>query len=298
MPDHDWDDSALEPSSLRLARVGAPGSEAPFLLDAAGDWYDIAGLTSDIDAQFLCSWGIQELRQAITDGRAAPVTTPMGRVAPPIAGPQAIVCVGENFRRRGQSDDSSPDLIVFLKAPSSVAAAQDQIVLPAPESRVDAEVEIGIVIGRRARYLSSPNDATDHVAGLVMANDLSERTLQLENSGGQWSKGKCCESFFPLGPWMLLTDSSWDKPRRLRSWVNGQPRQDEISDRMWRDLKDIVWSMSQLMVLEPGYLISTGTPIEGMALTDDFDYLAEGEVVEVAIEGLGSMRQRVVNRSV
>ncbi|WP_279582698.1 fumarylacetoacetate hydrolase family protein [Fodinicola feengrottensis] len=157
--------------------------------------------------------------------------------------------------------------ILFFKHPNTVVGPKDQVLLPRGSSKVDWEVELGVVIGKRARYLSSPDQALDHVAGYVLSNDVSERSFQIEQSGGQWSKGKCCETFNPLGPYLLTADELVDPQKLgLRSWVNGELRQDSSTADMIFSVAHLVYDLSQYLVLEPGDLLNTGTP-EGVALS-------------------------------
>ena len=268
--------------------MGAPGAERPVLY-AGGALYDLSPVTADIDGAFLAAGGYRgdpaELPPADVDG---------GRVGPPIARPGVILCVGQNYAAHAAESGAAPpaEPIVFYKAPNTIAGPEDDIALPRGSSRTDWEVELGVVIGRTARYLSSPEEALAHVAGYVVVNDVSEREFQLERSGGQWSKGKSCETFNPLGPW-LVTPDEVTFPLRLRSWVNGEPRQDSTTTDMIFDVGFLIWHLSQFTVLEPGDLINTGTP-EGVALSGRFPYLKPGDVVEMEIDGLGRQRSGVV----
>ncbi|GAB3937277.1 hypothetical protein GCM10027614_15220 [Micromonospora vulcania] len=164
------------------------------------------------------------------------------------------------------------------------------MLIPRGSTKTDWEVELAVVIGRRARYLDSPADARAHIAGYVLSNDVSERDFQLAVSGGQWSKGKSCETFQPLGPWLVTADEI-DDPQalRLRSFVNGEPRQDSSTKDMIFDVAYLIWHLSQYTVLDPGDVINTGTP-QGVALSGRFPYLADGDVMAVEIDGLGAQR--------
>ncbi|HWS31368.1 MAG TPA: fumarylacetoacetate hydrolase family protein, partial [Actinoplanes sp.] len=180
--------------------------------------------------------------------------------------------------------------IIFYKAPNTVIGPDDDVLIPRGSTRTDWEVELGVVIGRTARYLASPADAAAHIAGYVLSNDVSERTFQLDDSGGQWSKGKSCETFNPLGPWLATADELADPARiGLRSRVNGEVRQDSTSADMIFDVPHLIWHLSQYTVLEPGDLINTGTP-QGVALSGRFPYLAPGDVMEIEADGLGRQR--------
>jgi 2-keto-4-pentenoate hydratase/2-oxohepta-3-ene-1,7-dioic acid hydratase in catechol pathway len=171
-----------------------------------------------------------------------------------------------------------------------VVGPYDDVLVPRGSTRTDWEVELAVVIGRTARYLDSPEVALRHVAGFAVSNDVSERDFQLTVSGGQWSKGKSCETFNPLGPWLATVDEVGDSAALgLRSWVNGEPRQDSSSADMIFDVSYLIWHLSQYTVLEPGDVINTGTP-QGVAVSGRFPYLAPGDVMEVEIDGLGRQR--------
>jgi 2-keto-4-pentenoate hydratase/2-oxohepta-3-ene-1,7-dioic acid hydratase in catechol pathway len=182
---------------------------------------------------------------------------------------------------------------MFLKTPNTVVGPNDTVTIPRGSEKTDWEVELGIVIGRQASYLDSPADAAAHIAGYVTANDISERTFQLEISGGQWSKGKCAPGFNPTGPWLVTPDEVDPQALRLQSRVNGEPRQDSSTADMIFPVDHIVWHLSQFLTLEPGDLVLTGTP-QGVALSGRFPYLAPGDVVDIEIEGLGAQRQEFV----
>ncbi len=182
--------------------------------------------------------------------------------------------------------------VIFYKAPNTVVGPEDDVLLPPDSTRTDWEVELGVVIGRRARYLASIDDARLHIAGYVLSNDLSERDFQFARSGGQWSKGKSCETFNPLGPWLVTPDELGDPQHlRLRSSVNGRPRQDSTTADMIFGVAELVYELSRHSVLEPGDLINTGTP-QGVALSGRFPYLTEGDLVTLEIERLGRQDNR------
>ena len=183
--------------------------------------------------------------------------------------------------------------ILFLKTPNTVVGPYDDVQIPRGSTKTDWEVELGVVIGRRACYLGSPAESMDYVAGFVTANDFSERAFQLEVSGGQWSKGKSAPGFSPVGPWLVTPDEVEHQQLRLRTTVNGEPRQDSSTADQIFDVAYVVHHLSQYLVLEPGDLILTGTP-EGVALSGRFPYLVPGDLVEVEIEGLGRQRTRMI----
>jgi 2,4-diketo-3-deoxy-L-fuconate hydrolase len=277
---------------MKFARLGEPGSEIPVVLD--GDRHlDLRPLTSDVDGRFLADDPVGRTSAAIADGRL-PVLEGADalRVGAPIARPSAVVCIGMNYAAHAAESGSAPPSmpVMFLKTPNTVVGPYDPVTIPRGSEKTDWEVELGIVIGRRAAYLDSAADAAAHIAGFVAANDVSERTFQLEVSGGQWSKGKCAPGFNPTGPWLVTPDEVDPQALRLRSRVNGEPRQDSSTADMIFPIDHIVWHLSQFLTLEPGDLVLTGTP-EGVALSGRFPYLAPGDVVDIEIEGLGAQRQ-------
>lgn len=285
---------------MRLMRVGDVGRERPVVVDDDGVAHDLSALTSDIDGDFLAGGGIARAREALADLRPVPIDG--ARIGSPVARPQAVWCVGMNYAAHAAEGGAAPPEvpILFLKTPSTVVGPNDDVLIPRAwpgvghATRTDWEVELALVIGKRARYLDSPAAAMDHVAGFAVSNDVSERDFQLVHSGGQWSKGKCCETFNPLGPWLVPADEVDAPGLRLRSWVNGEPRQDSTAADMIFDIAHLVWHISQFAVLEPGDVINTGTP-QGVALSGRFPYLRDGDVMEIEIDGLGRQRQAVKN---
>jgi 2,4-didehydro-3-deoxy-L-rhamnonate hydrolase len=273
---------------MKYLRVGPAGAERPVAL-VDGRYLDLAGVTPDIDAAFLAAGGLR-------DPAGLPEIDIEGlRIGAPIARPGAIACIGQNYAAHaaesGAPVPTAP--ILFYKAPNTVVGPNDDILIPRGSTRTDWEVELGVVIGRTARYLDSPEQALDHVAGYAVANDVSERDFQLTVSGGQWSKGKSCETFNPLGPWLVTPDEVGDAGQlRLRSWVNGEPRQDSTTADLIFNVGYLIWHLSQFTVLEPGDLLNTGTP-QGVALSGRFPFLAPGDVVEMEIDGLGRHRNPV-----
>lgn len=280
---------------MKFARLGDPGHEIPVVID--GDRHlDLRPLTSDIDGDFLASDPVGRTSAAIAAGDLPELADAAElRIGAPIARPSAVVCIGMNYAAHAAESGSAPPPVpvVFLKTPNTVVGPNDTVTIPRGSEKTDWEVELGIVIGRRASYLDSPADAAAHIAGYVTANDLSERTFQLEVSGGQWSKGKCAPGFNPTGPWLVTPDEVDAQSLRLRSRVNGEPRQDSSTADMIFPIDHIVWHLSQFLTLEPGDLVLTGTP-QGVALSGRFPYLAPGDVVDIEIEGLGAQRQEFV----
>lgn len=280
---------------MKFARLGEPGSEIPVLLH--GDRHlDLRPITSDVDGRFLADDPVGRTSAALTAG-LLPELPDAGalRIGAPIARPSAVVCIGMNYAAHAAESGSVPPSVpvMFLKTPNTVVGPNDPVTIPRGSEKTDWEVELGVVISRRASYLESPADAAAHIAGFVAVNDVSERTFQLEVSGGQWSKGKCAPGFNPTGPWLVTPDEVDPQALRLRSHVNGAPRQDSSTADMIFPVDHIVWHLSQFLTLEPGDLVLTGTP-EGVALSGRFPYLAPGDVVDIEIDGLGAQQQRFV----
>ncbi|MFI6760053.1 fumarylacetoacetate hydrolase family protein [Micromonospora sp. NPDC050417] len=273
---------------MKYMRVGPIGAERP-VAHTDGRYFDLSGITGDIDGAFLATGGV-------SDVAGLPEIDITGlRIGAPIARPGVVLCVGLNYAAHAaESGAANPEHpVVFYKAPNTVVGPYDDVLVPRGSTKTDWEVELAVVIGRTARYLASPQEALAHIAGYAVANDISERDFQLAVSGGQWSKGKSCETFNPLGPYLVTPDELGDPGRLgLRSWVNGEKRQDSGTADMIFDVAYLVWHLSQYTVLDPGDLISTGTP-EGVALSGRFPYLSAGDVVEVEIDGLGRQRSVV-----
>jgi len=278
---------------MKLVRFGPKGRERPGVVDAAGVIRDISTLTRDIDGQALAGDLVATL--AATDVAALPAVDTGVRLAEPVGRVGKFICVGLNYsdhaRESGMTLPDEP--ILFMKATSAVCGPDDNTVMPRGATKVDWEVELGVIIGRRASYVSR-EAAMGHVAGYCVVNDLSERAFQLER-GGQWVKGKSCDSFGPFGPWLVTPDEVADSGN-LRLWldVNGQRMQDGSTRYMIFDVPYLVHYISQFMTLEPGDLISTGTP-PGVGLgMNPPRWLTEDDVVELGIDKLGTQRHRVV----
>ena len=279
---------------MKFARVGPSGQEVPVVVVEATH-FDLRPLTQDIDGDFLSTLDTGVIQSAIDNGVLPEMDVGPGtRVGSPITRPSAIYCVGLNYaahaRESGAELPAHP--VMFLKPPNTLNGPYDDVEIPRGSTKTDWEVELGIVIDKRCSYLDTPEQAMDHVAGFVLANDLSERTFQLEISGGQWSKGKSSPGFTPVGPWLVTPDSVDHANLRLQSSVNGEPRQDSSTKDLVFSVEHIVFHFSQFLVLEPGDLILTGTP-EGVALSGRFPYLTAGDLVELTIEGLGMSRQKM-----
>ncbi len=279
---------------MKLLRFGARGHERPGLLDTGGRIRDLSGLVPDIDGRMFPD--LPRLAKATVDN--LPIVSSDVRLGAPVAGVGKIVCVGLNYsdhaHETGQAIPREP--ILFLKATSSIVGPNDDVILPPGAEKGDWEVELGIVIGREARYVPLAS-ALDYVAGACVVNDVSERSYQLER-GGQWDKGKGCDTFCPLGPYLVTLD---EVPRLddLRMWcsVNGRTVQDGNTRTMIFDIPYLVHYISRFMSLQPGDVISTGTPPGvGMGMKPP-QWLREEDLMELGIEGLGTQRQRVVRHS-
>ncbi|WP_031464459.1 fumarylacetoacetate hydrolase family protein [Sciscionella sediminilitoris] len=275
---------------MKFLRIGPVGAERP-VVARQGRYFDLRPVTAEVDASFLAALDVARIAEA----ELPEIDIRGERIGAPIARPGAVVCIGMNYAAHAAESGAAPpsEPVVFYKAPNTVVGPEDEVLLPRGSTKTDWEVELGVVIGSRARYLESPEQALDHVAGYTVSNDVSERAFQLELSGGQWSKGKSCETFNPLGPWLVSADEIPDpQALRLRSAVNGRPRQDSSTADMIFSVATLIHRLSQVMVLEPGDLLNTGTP-EGVALSGRFPYLAAGDVMSCAIDGLGEQRQRL-----
>ena len=283
---------------MRLARLGAPGAEtATVVVDGTHrdlrPVLDGLGVT-DVGPAFFAAGGLDRVAAALDAGTLAELPGAADlRVGAPLARPGKIVCIGLNYRDHAAETGAAlpEEPILFMKDPSTVVGPFDEVLVPLASTRTDWEVELGVVIGRTARYLGSPANARAHVAGYVVSHDVSEREFQLER-GGQWDKGKSCETFNPLGPELVTADEVPDpQALRLTLSVNDVVRQDGTTADMIFGVDHVVWYLSQFMVLEPGDLINTGTPA-GVALgLPDQPYLRAGDVVELEIAGLGRARQ-------
>jgi len=287
---------------MKLLRIGPAGAERPAVLTPEGRVLDLAPVTAEIDGAFLAADGIERAREAVAAGalpefefenRAGDGHRVEPRIGAPIARPGKVVCIGLNYRdhaaETGQAVPERP--VVFMKAPYTVIGPYDQVLIPRGSVKTDWEVELAVVIGRTARYLESPDQAADVIAGYAISNDVSEREYQLERSP-QWDLGKSCETFNPLGPWLVTADEVADPGALgLRLSVNGTERQNGNTKNLIFDVPYLVWYLSQYMVLEPGDVINTGTPA-GVALgLPGNPYLRAGDVVRLEIDGLGGQFQ-------
>lgn len=282
---------------MRIARVGAPGAERPAVFVGDDEYVDVSDVVADIDAVFFQSVGIAALADIVEERRAAGRVTSVGtqRIGAPIARPHQIICVGLNYAdhaaESGMPIPAEP--ILFTKSPNTLVGPFDDVRIPRGGTKTDWEVELGIVIGRRASYLESREAAAAHIAGYTLVNDVSERAFQLERSG-QWLKGKSAETFNPAGPWLVTPDELNVARLGMRLDVNGVRRQTGSTATMIFPPDELVRYISQFLVLEPGDLINTGTPPGvGMGSTPPI-WLEPGDSMELAIDGLGVQRQLVV----
>ncbi|WP_410609748.1 fumarylacetoacetate hydrolase family protein [Amycolatopsis sp. lyj-109] len=280
---------------MRFQRLGDPGHEIPVVLDETGAARDLRSLTPDVDGAFFTADGVARARAALRDGTLPALETAGLRVGAPVARPGLLVCIGLNYSDHAAETGAHPpaEPVVFLKATNTIVGPDDTVLIPRTSTKTDYEVELAVVLGARARYLATPEDADAVIAGYAVSNDVSERDFQHER-GGQWTKGKSCETFNPLGPWLVTPDEAGDpQDLGLHLAVNGQPRQDGTTRNMLFGVRHIVWYLSQFMVLEPGDVVNTGTPAGVAFGANDFPYLSEEDEVTVEIDGLGRQHHRI-----
>ncbi len=279
---------------MRYRRLGERGHEVPVAC-VDGGLFDLRPLTEDIDGAFLAAVVPAVVGREVERGRLPVIEGGENlRVGPPIARPGKVVCIGLNYRDHAQETGAQPpdEPVVFMKDPATVVGPYDAVLIPRGSTKTDWEVELGVVIGAEARYLEDTEGAAACIGGYVVSHDVSERAFQLER-GGQWDKGKSCETFNPLGPDLVTPDEVADVQHlEIGLTVNGVPRQRSSTAEMIFGVHHLVWYLSQFMVLHPGDLINTGTPA-GVALgTPGQPYLRSGDVVELTVSGLGTARQR------
>jgi 2-keto-4-pentenoate hydratase/2-oxohepta-3-ene-1,7-dioic acid hydratase in catechol pathway len=280
---------------MKLLRVGTAGAERPALLDAEGTLRDLSAVVPDIDGPLLADDGALGRIRAAADAGTLPALDSAGlRIGPPLARIGKIVCIGLNYHDHARETGAEPpsEPVIFFKAADTVVGPHDTVLIPRSSVKTDWEVELAVVIGRTARYLGSVEEGLAHVAGYAVAHDVSEREFQIER-GGTWDKGKNCETFNPLGPWLVTADEVPDPQNlSLRLWVNGQLKQDGTTAEQIFGVGEVVRYVSQFMTLYPGDVINTGTPA-GVALgePEPKPFLRAGDVVELEIEGLGRQRQ-------
>ena len=280
---------------MKLVRYGPAGNEKPGLIDADGTLRDLSRKVKDVDATALASAALKEL--AKLDTKRLPAVKGKPRFGPCVATPSKFIAIGLNYIDHARETNSPipEDPIVFFKTPSCIVGPNDATVAPKDSTQLDYEVELGVVIGRTARYVDA-KDAMRYVAGYCVINDVSEREFQLKKSGSQWSKGKGCDTFGPIGPWLVTTDEIKD-PQSLDMWldVNGERRQTGNTRTMIFGVAQLVADLSRYMTLLPGDVITTGTP-PGVALgmKPTPQWLKVGDVVTLGIQGLGEQRQKIV----
>jgi 2-keto-4-pentenoate hydratase/2-oxohepta-3-ene-1,7-dioic acid hydratase in catechol pathway len=279
---------------MKLVRFGAPGREKPGILDAEGRIRDLSKIVPDIAGDALSPKSLAKLRKLQVD--KLPLVRGSPRLGPCVGRVGNFIAIGLNYSDHA-AETGMPlpkEPVIFNKAPSSICGPNDDTMIPKGSTKLDYECELGIVIGSRARYLAK-DKAMEAVAGYCLANDVSERVFQLERSG-QWTKGKGCETFGPLGPW-LVTKDEIGNPQRLDMWltVNGETRQKGSTHTMVFGVAHLVWYCSQFFVLEPGDVISTGTPPGvGLGIKPEPKFLHAGDVVRLGIDGLGEQQQKIV----
>ncbi len=277
---------------MKLMRVGQPDQEKPAILDAEGKIRDLSAHVKDIGGDAISPEGLKKI--AAIDLSTLPVLNE-DRIGACIAGTGKFICIGLNFSDHAAETGATvpPEPVIFMKATSAIVGPNDNVTIPRGSEKTDWEVELGVVIGKTAKYVSEA-DALDYVAGYCVSHDVSERAFQTERAG-QWTKGKSCDTFGPIGPWLVTKEEITD-PQNLGMWlkVNGQTMQDGSSKTMVYGVAHVVSYLSQFMSLHPGDVISTGTPPGvGMGLKPP-RYLKAGDVVELGIEGLGSQKQTFV----
>ncbi|MES4908066.1 MULTISPECIES: fumarylacetoacetate hydrolase family protein [unclassified Streptomyces] len=280
---------------MKLLRVGPAGAERPAVLDDSGTPRDLSDLVKDIDGALLADEAaLARIREALASGELPALDAADPRIGPPLGRIGKIVCIGLNYHDHATETGAAipEEPILFMKAPDTVVGPHDTVLVPRGSEKTDWEVELAVVIGRTARYLASDEEALASVAGYAIAHDVSERAFQIER-GGQWDKGKNCETFNPLGPWLVTADEVPDpQALALRLWVNGELKQDGTTADQIFPVAQVVRYLSQFMTLYPGDVINTGTPA-GVALgrPEPKPYLRAGDVVELEIDGLGRQRQ-------
>lgn len=281
---------------MKLIRFGAINEEKPGVLLANGTKLDVSAFGHDYDEAFFGENGLEKLQDWLKNNQdSCPVVGDDVRLGPPLIRPSKIVCVGLNYAQHAAESgmDVPEEPVLFFKATSAIVGPNDPIIIPKGSEKTDWEVELAIVIGKKASYVRE-KDALNHVAGYVLHNDVSERAFQLERSG-QWVKGKSCDTFAPIGPFIATPDEIGD-PNNLNLWLtlNGEEMQNSSTSDFIFNIQHVVSYISQYMTLLPGDIISTGTPFGvGLGLTPP-RYLKDGDVVELGIEGLGTSRQTCI----
>lgn len=278
---------------MKLLRHGPAGAEKPALLDSDGKIRDLSGIVADLGGEVLSDASLSRI--AAIDPKTLPEVSP-GRIGPCVAGTRKFICVGLNYSDHAKETGKAPpeEPILFMKATSAIIGPNDDVEIPRGSVKADWEVELGIVIGTRAKYVSE-DKALDHVAGYCVVNDVSERAFQSER-GGQWTKGKSHDTFGPIGPYLVTRDEVPD-PQNLKLWldVDGVRRQTGTTANMIFGVRHLVSYISQFMTLEPGDIIATGTPPGvGLGIKPEPVFLKAGQVMTLGIEGLGDQRQKTI----
>ncbi len=278
---------------MKLLRHGPSGSEKPGLLHLDGSIRDLSTVVADIGGTVLSDAGLSAIRAA--DPAKLPTMPPGTRLGPCVTGTGKFICIGLNYADHAAESGMQvpPEPVIFMKATSAIVGPNDPILIPRGSLKTDWEVELAVIIGTRGKYIAE-TDAMAHVAGFAITNDVSERAFQTERSG-QWTKGKSCDNFGQIGPWLVTRDEVAD-PQNLAMWlkVNGATEQDGSTKTMVYGVKFLVSYLSQFMTLHPGDVISTGTP-PGVGMGKKPPrYLKAGDVVELGIQGLGQQRQDVI----
>jgi 2-keto-4-pentenoate hydratase/2-oxohepta-3-ene-1,7-dioic acid hydratase in catechol pathway len=281
--------------SMKLVRFGPRGREKPGIVDNKGRIRDLSKVVPDIAGEALSPKGLAAIRKAPID--KLPLVKGKPRLGACVGNVRNFIAIGLNYSdhaaEAGMPVPKEP--VIFNKVSTCIVGPNDDTLVPKESTKLDYEVELGIVIGKRARYLAR-DKAKDAIAGYFVSNDVSERAFQIERSGGQWNKGKGCETFGPVGPWFVTKDEVKD-PQNLNMWldVNGEKRQRGNTKTMIFDCRHLVWYCSQFFVLEPGDVIITGTPPGvGLGMKPEPKFLKAGDVVTLGIDGLGEQRQKVV----
>ncbi|QNS06014.1 fumarylacetoacetate hydrolase family protein [Streptomyces xanthii] len=282
---------------MKLLRVGPAGAERPALLDDGGTLRDLSGLVPDVDGALLADdAALDRVRAAAASGELPALDAAGLRVGAPVGRIGKVVCIGLNYHDHAAETGAEPpaEPVVFFKAADTVVGPHDTVLVPRGSQKTDWEVELAVVIGRTARYVESHEAALACVAGYAVAHDVSEREFQIER-GGTWDKGKNCETFNPLGPWLVTADEVADpQALGLRLWVNGELKQNGSTADQIFSVAEVVRYVSQFMTLYPGDVINTGTPAGvAMGQPEPKPYLRAGDVVELEIDGLGRQRQEL-----
>lgn len=277
---------------MKLIRFGAAGREKPGIIDE-DKWYDVSPFIKDYDEEFFANDGLEQLKKIVVANKLSELDSNQ-RLGCPVYKPSKVICIGLNYAKHAQETGAQipKEPIIFFKATTSVSGPNDDIVIPKNSTKTDWEVELAVIIGKKASYVEE-NEAMDYVAGYCLHNDVSEREFQTER-GGQWVKGKSCDTFAPLGPWLATKEEIKDE-NNLQLWltVNGKKMQDSNTDDLIFKIPFLVSYISQFMTLLPGDIISTGTPAGvGLGLNPPV-FLKKGDAVELGIDGLGTQKQNV-----